>query len=108
MGPRRSSGAQLVAAGLVAPSLSNRPADHSPAAPRPRPFKPPRKQLADPELNAPSFFVGLMLKGAKLPFPNHGHVVLAHPSPILFYPISSTEVRAGGAAMHSRSRFRVF
>jgi squalene monooxygenase len=41
----------------------------------------------------PSFFVGVVLEGVALPHPNHGHVVLARPSPILFYPISSTEVR---------------
>ena len=41
----------------------------------------------------PSFFVGLLLRGAALPYSNYGHVVLAQPSPILFYPISSTEVR---------------
>ncbi|KIZ01653.1 squalene monooxygenase [Monoraphidium neglectum] len=52
-----------------------------------------RKQLADPDIKHPSYFVGLLLKGVSLPFPNHGHVVLAKPSPILFYPISSTEVR---------------
>ncbi|CAN6320836.1 unnamed protein product [Urochloa humidicola] len=32
-------------------------------------------------------------KNCQLPHPNHGHVILANPSPILFYPISSTEVR---------------
>ncbi|PNH02071.1 Squalene monooxygenase, partial [Tetrabaena socialis] len=41
----------------------------------------------------PSFFVGLLLRNCQLPVANHGHVVLARPSPILFYPISSTEVR---------------
>jgi squalene monooxygenase len=41
----------------------------------------------------PSFFVGIILRDVKLPVPNHGHVVLAKPSPILFYPISSKEVR---------------
>ena len=44
----------------------------------------------------PSFFVGLLLRGAVLPYSNYGHVVLAQPSPILFYPISSTEVRRTG------------
>ena len=53
-----------------------------------------RKQLAEPTIRHPSYFVGLLLKGVQLPFPNHGHVVLAKPSPILFYPISSGEVRA--------------
>lgn len=41
----------------------------------------------------PSCFVGLVLENSKLPFENHGHVVLADPSPILFYPISSHEIR---------------
>lgn len=52
-----------------------------------------RKHLSTPEIHHPSFFVGLILRNCKLPNPNHGHVVLAKPSPILFYPISSTEVR---------------
>lgn len=41
----------------------------------------------------PSYFVGLVLENCELPFANHGHVILADPSPILCYPISSTEVR---------------
>jgi squalene monooxygenase len=53
-----------------------------------------RKQLAKPDaIHHPSFFVGLLLRDVALPFANHGHVVLAEPSPVLFYPISSTEVR---------------
>ncbi|KAL6512888.1 Squalene monooxygenase SE2 [Orobanche hederae] len=40
-----------------------------------------------------SSFVGLELKHCQLPFPNHGHVILADPSPILFYSISSYEIR---------------
>mmetsp|Transcript_26909 Transcript_26909/g.58754 ORF Transcript_26909/g.58754 Transcript_26909/m.58754 type:complete len:505 (-) Transcript_26909:910-2424(-) len=52
-----------------------------------------RKHLAEPKIHHPSFFVGLLLDDVKLPFPNHGHVVLAKPSPILFYPISSNQVR---------------
>uniref|UniRef100_A0A7N2LY25 Squalene monooxygenase n=1 Tax=Quercus lobata TaxID=97700 RepID=A0A7N2LY25_QUELO len=43
-------------------------------------------------VDVPSFFVGLVLENCQLPFANHGHVILADPSPILFYPISSTEV----------------
>lgn len=38
--------------------------------------------------------MGLILENCQLPFANHGHVILADPSPILFYPISSTEVRS--------------
>ncbi|KAK6159171.1 hypothetical protein DH2020_006485 [Rehmannia glutinosa] len=41
----------------------------------------------------PSCFVGLILENCELPYANHGHVILGDPSPILFYPISSTEIR---------------
>lgn len=44
-------------------------------------------------MDVPSTFVGLVLENCELPFANHGHVVLADPSPILLYPISSSEVR---------------
>ncbi|KAG2487299.1 hypothetical protein HYH03_014139 [Edaphochlamys debaryana] len=52
-----------------------------------------RKHLSAPKIVHPSFFVGLLLKNCILPVANHGHVVLAKPSPILFYPISPTHVR---------------
>lgn len=52
-----------------------------------------RSKLAVPNMKHPSYFVGLLLKDVKLPHPNYGHVVLADPSPVLFYPISPTEVR---------------
>ncbi|KAK4348570.1 hypothetical protein RND71_031325 [Anisodus tanguticus] len=52
-----------------------------------------RRTLCDPKVEVPSCFVGLVLENCQLPHENHGHVVLADPSPILFYPISSTEVR---------------
>lgn len=45
------------------------------------------------QVDVPSHFIGLVLENCELPYPNHGHVVMADPSPILFYPISSTEVR---------------
>lgn len=57
-----------------------------------------RKKLAKPNIHHPSFFVALLLRGVKLPFPNHGHVVLCQPSPVLFYPISSKEVRRCASA----------
>lgn len=41
----------------------------------------------------PSCFVGLVLENVDLPHIDHGHVILADPSPILFYKISSTEIR---------------
>lgn len=52
-----------------------------------------RRSLCDPKVDVPSCFVGLVLENCELPYANHGHVVLADPSPVLFYPISSTEVR---------------
>ncbi|KAK2981224.1 hypothetical protein RJ640_030613 [Escallonia rubra] len=52
-----------------------------------------RRSLCKPEVEVPSCFVGLVLENCELPYANHGHVILADPSPILFYPISSTEVR---------------
>ncbi|XP_059437374.1 squalene epoxidase 3-like [Corylus avellana] len=52
-----------------------------------------RRTLCNPKVDVPSCFVGLVLENCQLPFENHGHVILADPSPILFYPISSTEVR---------------
>ncbi|CAN4122505.1 unnamed protein product [Withania somnifera] len=52
-----------------------------------------RRTLCDPKVEVPSCFVGLVLENCQLPHENHGHVILADPSPILFYPISSTEVR---------------
>lgn len=63
-----------------------------------------RKKLAKPSIHHPSFFVGLLLRDVQLPFPNHGHVVLAQPSPVLFYPISSKEVRRGVAIRGSGLR----
>ena len=52
-----------------------------------------RGKLSAPRIAHPSFFVGLRLHNAALPYKSYGHVVLARPSPILFYPISSFEVR---------------
>ncbi|XP_031376177.1 squalene monooxygenase SE1-like [Punica granatum] len=52
-----------------------------------------RRSLCNPKVEVPSCFVGLVLENCQLPFPNHGHVILADPSPILFYPISSSEIR---------------
>ncbi|KAK0600588.1 hypothetical protein LWI29_016409 [Acer saccharum] len=52
-----------------------------------------RRSLCKPKVEIPSCFVGLILEKCELPYKNHGHVILADPSPILFYPISSTEIR---------------
>ncbi|PSR99943.1 Squalene monooxygenase [Actinidia chinensis var. chinensis] len=52
-----------------------------------------RRSLCKPKVDVPSCFVGLVLENCELPYVNHGHVILADPSPILFYKISSTEIR---------------
>ncbi|KAK4477233.1 hypothetical protein RD792_016447 [Penstemon davidsonii] len=54
-----------------------------------------RKNLCIPQVKIVSHFVGMLLnlENGNLPHPNHGHVILANPSPVLFYPVSSTEVR---------------
>ncbi|KAJ6681911.1 SQUALENE MONOOXYGENASE-RELATED, partial [Salix koriyanagi] len=52
-----------------------------------------RRSLCNPKVDVPSCFVGLILENCQLPCANHGHVILGDPSPILMYPISSTEVR---------------
>lgn len=36
---------------------------------------------------AASHFYGVVLKTENLPYPNHGHVILAKPAPILMYPV---------------------
>ncbi|KAI9031382.1 squalene epoxidase-domain-containing protein [Hyaloraphidium curvatum] len=52
-----------------------------------------RKDYVDRTIEVPGHFVGLVLDHADLPHPGYGHVVLANPSPILLYQISSTETR---------------
>ncbi|PXF47478.1 Squalene monooxygenase [Gracilariopsis chorda] len=52
-----------------------------------------KRAAAQHQVSVYSNFHGLVLDMSHIPFPNHGHVVLANPSPVLFYPISSTEVR---------------
>ena len=52
-----------------------------------------RNNLSTPDIKLPSYFVGLVLNGCRLPVPQQACVVLANPSPILFYPISTSEVR---------------
>ncbi|KAM1018372.1 hypothetical protein FF1_039866 [Malus domestica] len=52
-----------------------------------------RRSISTPNIENPSCFVGLILENCELPHANHGHVIMGDPSPILFYPISSTEVR---------------
>ncbi|KAK9204131.1 hypothetical protein WN943_014389 [Citrus x changshan-huyou] len=51
------------------------------------------RSLSFLQVEIPSCFVGLVLENCQLPYKNHGHVILANPAPILFYPIRSTEIR---------------
>eukprot|EP01100_Stratorugosa_tubuloviscum_P015487 TRINITY_DN895_c1_g1_i1.p1 TRINITY_DN895_c1_g1~~TRINITY_DN895_c1_g1_i1.p1 ORF type:complete len:493 (+),score=260.66 TRINITY_DN895_c1_g1_i1:48-1526(+) len=52
-----------------------------------------RRNLCDAQIQQKSRFVGLILKNIQLPVLLHGNVILANPSPILLYPISSNEIR---------------
>lgn len=52
-----------------------------------------RQKLSNATNAINSYFLGLVLKNAKLPYEGHGHVILAEPSPVLAYPISSNECR---------------
>lgn len=52
-----------------------------------------RSKLSTSEPTTAGRFFGLVLRDCDLPFPNHGHVILADPTPVLAYPISSNEVR---------------
>ncbi|KAF3663023.1 Squalene epoxidase 2, mitochondrial [Capsicum annuum] len=52
-----------------------------------------RRTLCNPNVDVPSYFVGLILENFQLSHANYGHVFLADPLPLVFYPISSTEVR---------------
>ncbi|KDP44559.1 hypothetical protein JCGZ_16392 [Jatropha curcas] len=50
-----------------------------------------QRSLCSSKVDSPSCFVAMALENCELPHANHGHVILADPSPILFYPISSNE-----------------
>ncbi|PRQ48275.1 putative squalene monooxygenase [Rosa chinensis] len=52
-----------------------------------------RRTLCKSQVEVHTCFVGLVLDNCKLPFTNHGHVIIADPSPIVFYPIRSAEFR---------------
>ncbi|OBZ84057.1 Squalene epoxidase 1, partial [Choanephora cucurbitarum] len=52
-----------------------------------------RKELTVKTPDVRSNFVGFILKDLELPMPNHGHVVLASPAPVLLYQIATHETR---------------
>jgi squalene monooxygenase len=57
------------------------------------PFSLFRQQLSDNKHEVSGFFLGIILKNTSLPYPNHGHVIVAQPSPFLCYPVTKTETR---------------
>ena len=52
-----------------------------------------RKEFVKKPVQIRSNFVGLILKDARLPTPNHGHVVLGNNAPVLLYQISKRDTR---------------
>ncbi|KAI8988236.1 squalene epoxidase-domain-containing protein [Mycotypha africana] len=52
-----------------------------------------RKEFTIKTPDVRSNFVGFIMKDVKLPYPHHGHVILANPSPILMYQISTHDTR---------------
>ncbi|KAI8803519.1 squalene epoxidase-domain-containing protein, partial [Cladochytrium replicatum] len=52
-----------------------------------------RKDYVNKDVIVKSHFVGLILNDCELPFPSHGHVILANPSPILLYQIATHDTR---------------
>lgn len=56
-------------------------------------FSKMRQDLNEAKAEVTGFFLGIVLKRAELPFPNHGHVIVTDQMPFLAYPISSEEIR---------------
>ncbi|XP_039043865.1 squalene monooxygenase SE2-like isoform X1 [Hibiscus syriacus] len=52
-----------------------------------------RRSLCYPKVDIPSYYVGLVLTNCRLPNENYPTFILEEPGPILFYRISSTEIR---------------
>lgn len=52
-----------------------------------------RNELCETKKEITGYFLGLILKDCKLPFPHHGHVFAGGKTPFLAYPISSSETR---------------
>ncbi|XP_051132629.1 squalene monooxygenase SE1-like isoform X2 [Andrographis paniculata] len=51
------------------------------------------RSLCTSQVDSSSWFVGLVLENCQLPYANYGHLIFADPSSMIFYPISSREVR---------------
>jgi len=51
------------------------------------------KDLTKAKIDTKGFMLGLILENCELPYPNHGHVIIAKPGPILAYPVTSNKIR---------------
>ena len=52
-----------------------------------------RKGLSSADLKVKGYMTGFVLENVDAPFPNHGHVIIADPAPILVYPVGSNKLR---------------
>ncbi len=52
-----------------------------------------RQHLTKNKKSVTSYFIGIILKNCRLPYPNYGHVFLSGPTPFIAYPIASGETR---------------
>nr|KYP51758.1 Squalene monooxygenase [Cajanus cajan] len=52
-----------------------------------------RRFLCHPKVEVLSYSAGLVLENCQLPFENYGNIIMDYPSFVLFYRISSTEIR---------------
>jgi squalene monooxygenase len=56
-------------------------------------LSPLSKSLNKSNIEIKGFMMGLILKECKLPFEQHGHIMLAEPAPILAYPVANNKIR---------------
>lgn len=56
-------------------------------------LSPLSKSLNKSNIEIKGFMIGLILKNCRLPFEQHGHIMLAEPSPILAYPVANNKIR---------------
>ncbi|XVF31552.1 hypothetical protein REPUB_Repub17cG0000500 [Reevesia pubescens] len=52
-----------------------------------------RRSLCNPKVEIPSYFVGFIMENCDLPYENYGHHIVANPSLVLMYRISSSQIR---------------
>ncbi len=52
-----------------------------------------REILSTPNKNLNGYFMGLLLRNCKMPYPNHGHLIMGNHPPIVIYPVSADKWR---------------